>query len=930
MSQPRDYTRQHDFSDYQTTNPSSPLPGTQVDAELDTLKLTLDDLNTNIGLIQRDDGKLGNLVVHKDAFDAGALALMSTGSYTPKGNWSAAAAYVVGDLVDFNSSTYLATTAHTSASAFSTDLSASRWVLLANAAISGLTFAVDKFEGNGSTTAFTLTYTYTGNEAVQVYVNGALRNPGDDYTISGTTLTFFTAPSAPAVSGNENVIAWGPPVVTQAAANAAASSSSNASGFADESESWATKVNGIVESTDYSSKAYALGGTGVDTGSGSAKDWAIKASTTVGNTGEYSAKYWATSTPVTTVAGIAGNVTTVAGIASDVTTVSGLSANVTTVAGDSADVQTVAGRTVQLGILGTTDAVADMNTLAAISGNITTVATNDANVTIVAGNNTNINTVAGNNSNVTTVAGIASDVTTVAGKASLITSDFISDLNALAVTDVISDINLLATSDIVSDLNTLATSDIVSDLNLLATSDIVGDVNLLATSDIVSDLNLLATSDFVADLNLMATSANVSDLNTVSGAISNVNTVAGISSDVTSVSGISANVTSVAGNASNINALSSALVASTTFAITVTAVGYSNYFNVDGTTNPVLSLFRGNTYTFDVSDSSNSGHPLRFRNADDSAYTTGVVVVGTPGSSGATVTLTVASDAPSALKYYCTAHGNAMGNSITVASSSLSTVAASIGNVNINAAGISNINTVAGNQTNINTTATNIADVNNFANKYRISSSAPTTSLDSGDLWWNTSANELRAYNTSSSAWAATAPTTANQASINIVAGELVYSEDLGSITAALTTGTGNSITAVGNAIASVNTVAGAVSNVNLTAGSIANVNLVGGSVASVNTVAANIADVNRYAAQYTISANAPSSPASGDLWYDSSANTLKFYTGSVFASISAGIASVAGDTSPQLGGALDAQNNNITNAGTISGSNLQLDFGGL
>ena len=67
MSQPRDYTRQHDFSDYQTTNPSSPLPGTQVDAELDTLKLTLDDLNTNIALIQRDDGKLGNLVVHKDA-----------------------------------------------------------------------------------------------------------------------------------------------------------------------------------------------------------------------------------------------------------------------------------------------------------------------------------------------------------------------------------------------------------------------------------------------------------------------------------------------------------------------------------------------------------------------------------------------------------------------------------------------------------------------------------------------------------------------------------------------------------------------------------------------------------------------------------------------------------------------------------------------
>ena len=288
MAQPRDYTRQHDFSDFQTTSPAEPLRGTQVDAELDNVKLTLDDLNTNIGLIQRDDGKLGNASVHKDAFDTGSLALMSTGSYTPRGDWVTSTAYVVGDLVDFNDSTFLATTAHTAAASFSAD--SAYWILLANAAISGANFAVDKFEGNGSTTAFTLTYNYTGNEAVQVYVNGALRNPGDDYTISGTTLTFFTAPSAPAVSGNENVIAWGPPVVTQAAANAAAASASNSGGFADESERWASKVDGIVETTDYSSKAYAVGGTGVSTGSGSSKDWATKTGGTVGNTSEYSSK----------------------------------------------------------------------------------------------------------------------------------------------------------------------------------------------------------------------------------------------------------------------------------------------------------------------------------------------------------------------------------------------------------------------------------------------------------------------------------------------------------------------------------------------------------------------------------------------------------------------------------------------------------------
>ena len=46
-------------------------------------------------------------------------------------------------------------------------------------------------------------------------------------------------------------------------ATAAAGSSTSASGFADEAENWAKKTNGIVESTDYSSKAWAIGGTDV-------------------------------------------------------------------------------------------------------------------------------------------------------------------------------------------------------------------------------------------------------------------------------------------------------------------------------------------------------------------------------------------------------------------------------------------------------------------------------------------------------------------------------------------------------------------------------------------------------------------------------------------------------------------------------------------
>lgn len=232
MAQPTAFTRQYNFNDFQTSSPSTPLPGVQLDNELNAAKTNLDGLNTNIAKIQRDDGLLANQSVHKNAFDTDALALIGLSGYTVSGNWAATTSYAAGTLVNYNDATYLATVAHTSVSAFATDKAAGKWILLANAAISTTGASVDKFEGTGSQTAFTLSYSYSSNTDMLVFVNGALRNPGDDYTVSGTTLTFSTAPSTPSVSGNENVIIWGANVATQAALTAANTASANASGFA--------------------------------------------------------------------------------------------------------------------------------------------------------------------------------------------------------------------------------------------------------------------------------------------------------------------------------------------------------------------------------------------------------------------------------------------------------------------------------------------------------------------------------------------------------------------------------------------------------------------------------------------------------------------------------------------------------------------------
>jgi len=333
---------------------------------------------------------------------------------------------------------------------------------------------------------------------------------------------------------------------------------------------------------------------------------------------------------------------------------------------------------------------------------------------------TAITAVNANASNINALA--ASDV--LADMALLADADVISDMNTLATTDVVADLNTLATSDIVSDINTLATSDIVSDLNTLATSDIVSDINTLATSDIVSDLNTLATSDFVADLNTMASADVVADLNTL----------AAISSDITSLSG----------------------ALEKTYTVTVTNPGSGNVFVLDGSNAPTIELFRGNTYVFDQSDSSNAGHPIAFKDSGGSAYTTGVTATGTPGSSGAKTTFVVPSNAPSSLRYYCTVHGNGMGNTITVTDSNISLVAGSIANVNTVGGAISNVNTVATANANITTVATNISGVNSFAERYRVDSSDPTSSLDEGDLAYNSTSNLLKYYNGSS--WQSISP----------------------------------------------------------------------------------------------------------------------------------------------------------------------------
>ena len=59
-------------------------------------------------------------------------------------------------------------------------------------------FTTDAFTGDGSTTAFTLTETPAVANSVMVFVDGILQKSTTNYSISGATLTFTSAPDASA------------------------------------------------------------------------------------------------------------------------------------------------------------------------------------------------------------------------------------------------------------------------------------------------------------------------------------------------------------------------------------------------------------------------------------------------------------------------------------------------------------------------------------------------------------------------------------------------------------------------------------------------------------------------------------------------------------------------------------------------------------
>ena len=261
-----------------------------------------------------------------------------------------------------------------------------------------------------------------------------------------------------------------------------------------------------------------------------------------------------------------------------------------------------------------------------------------------------------------------------------------------------------------TNLETLAT--IVSDISTVA--GISSEIQTVAADG--SDIGIVATN--IASVNTVATNINdvikvADDLNE---AVSEVETVANdLNEAVSEIDTVGTNigVIQTVGDSTNI----------------------ANITTVAGEISPTNNISTLANISADITTLANtSGLTTLANNAADISTVAGIQ---------ADVTAVANIDAAVSAVNSNSANINA----VNANSTNINTVATDL-------SGSNTIGTVAADfsgSNNIGTVASNLSNVNNFAETYRISASQPTTSLDIGDLWFDTANSVMKVY--SSSGW---------------------------------------------------------------------------------------------------------------------------------------------------------------------------------
>lgn len=242
MAQPVPYVRSYSFTDFQVNNPTTPLPGNQVDSQFNAIQQTLSEVLTNLALIQRDDGNVANQSVGIDQLKPEVM--IGINSIT---DWITGHVYTTEDAVWELGKLYRCIVNHTSG-VFATDFSGGKWLLILDA-VANLQPYIDELTAASTAALIVIEAdTVTCTNAVQQTTANVTATDADVVAAAASAAAALTSKNAAATSA------------TGAAASAVAAAASAASiatlflinmvvngaditGVSDSSPAWATTAS---------------------------------------------------------------------------------------------------------------------------------------------------------------------------------------------------------------------------------------------------------------------------------------------------------------------------------------------------------------------------------------------------------------------------------------------------------------------------------------------------------------------------------------------------------------------------------------------------------------------------------------------------------------------------------------------------------------
>ena len=260
---------------------------------------------------------------------------------------------------------------------------------------------------------------------------------------------------------------------------------------------------------------------------------------------------------------------------------------------------------------------------------------------------------------------------------------------------------------------------------------------------------------------------DVTNVNTVAGIASNITTVSGIAANVTTVAGVHANVTTVANNIGSVNTVAAditkVIAVANDLAEAVSEVE-TVADDLNETTSEIEVVAGAITNVDNVGNSIGNVNSVAGKLTEITALSASAVItdMGLLGTSAVVTDMDILATSANvtAMGHLGTsANVTAMGHLGTSANvTNMANLGTSTNVTNMaTLAGISGLGSLASAHAAVSNVSSNLSAVQNFADVYRIASSAPTSSLNVGDLYFDTSANELKVYK--SSGWAAAGST---------------------------------------------------------------------------------------------------------------------------------------------------------------------------